>query len=93
MQLNQLLVNGTLMSTEKELTELGEKTQRTYENKLSDWMAIEAIIRQRDRETAAENIANIARLAANKGQQVWTLHSISLLTFFQTENLPIFGSI
>ena len=73
MQLNQLLVNGTLMSTEKELTELGEKTQRTYENKLSDWMAIEAIIRQRDRETAAENIANIARLAANKGQQVWTL--------------------
>ena len=73
MQLNQLLVKGTLMSTEKELTELGEKTQRTYENKLSDWMAIEAIIRQRDRETAAENIANIARLAANKGQQVWTL--------------------
>ena len=72
MQWNQLLVNGTLMSTEKELTELGEKTQRTYENKLSDWMAIEAIIRQRDRETAAENIANIARLAANKGQ-VWTL--------------------
>eukprot|EP00095_Tigriopus_kingsejongensis_P009030 maker-scaffold458_size165745-snap-gene-0.19 protein:Tk09030 transcript:maker-scaffold458_size165745-snap-gene-0.19-mRNA-1 annotation:"hypothetical protein BRAFLDRAFT_123347" len=39
---------------------LNRKTQSIYENKLSDWMAIEAIVRQRDKETAAANIAKLS---------------------------------
>ena len=36
-----------------------KKVKSQYENKLSDWMAIEAIVRQRDRETTAANIAKL----------------------------------
>ena len=43
-----------------EVRELDAKTQTVYENKLSDWMAIEAIIRQKDREVTAANIAKIS---------------------------------
>ena len=38
------------------------RTQEAYEHKLSDWMAIEAIVRQRDKEI---NAANIAKLSGN----------------------------
>ena len=38
------------------------RVQEAYEHKLSDWMAIEAIVRQRDKEI---NAANIAKLSGN----------------------------
>ncbi len=37
-----------------------KKLRSQYENKLSDWMAIEAIVRQRDKETQAASIAKIS---------------------------------
>ena len=43
-----------------QLSETDKKNQSSYENKLSDWMAIEAIVRQRDRETTAANIAKLS---------------------------------
>lgn len=43
-----------------ELTELDAKTQSRYEHKLSDWLVIEAIVRQRDRETTAASIAKLS---------------------------------
>ena len=42
-----------------QLADLDQRTQQAYENKLSDWMAIEAIIRQKDREVTAANIAKL----------------------------------
>ena len=41
---------------------MDRKNQSNYENKLSDWMAIDAIVRQRDKEITA---ANIAKLSGN----------------------------
>ena len=38
------------------------RVQEAYEHKMSDWMAIEAIVRQRDKEI---NAANIAKLSGN----------------------------
>ena len=40
--------------------EVDKKTQSSYEHKLSDWMSIEAIVRQRDKETTAANIAKLS---------------------------------
>ena len=45
-----------------EREKIDTKIKLQYENKLSDWMGIEAIVRQKDRETTA---ANIARLSGN----------------------------
>ena len=39
---------------------MDRKTQSNYENKLSDWMAIDAIVRQRDKEITASNIAKLS---------------------------------
>ena len=39
---------------------MDRKTQSNYENKLSDWMAIDAIVRQRDKEITAANIAKLS---------------------------------
>ena len=46
------------------------RVQEAYEHKLSDWMAIEAIVRQRDKEI---NAANIAKLSGN-GSSLRQLH-------------------
>ena len=45
-----------------EREKIDTKIKLQYENKLSDWMGIEAIVRQKDKETTA---ANIARLSGN----------------------------
>lgn len=52
----------------KQLEEVDRKNQESYENKLSDWMAIEAIVRQKDKETTA---ANIAKLSGAGGEQTY----------------------
>ena len=39
---------------------MDRKNQSNYENKLSDWMAIDAIVRQRDKEITAANIAKLS---------------------------------
>ena len=39
---------------------MDRKTQTNYENKLSDWMAIDAIVRQKDKEVTAANIAKLS---------------------------------
>ena len=41
---------------------MDRKTQTSYENKLSDWMVIDAIVRQRDKEITAANIAKLSGL-------------------------------
>ena len=47
--------------TSSDIAETDARTQSAYENKLSDWMAIEAIVRQRDKETTAANIAKLSQ--------------------------------
>ena len=46
--------------TQEQIKQIDEKTQTNYEHKLSDWMAVEAIVRQRDKETTAANIAKLS---------------------------------
>jgi hypothetical protein len=40
--------------------EVDKRTHASYENKLSDWMAIEAIVRQKDKEITAASIAKLS---------------------------------
>jgi hypothetical protein len=40
--------------------EVDKRTHSSYENKLSDWMAIEAIVRQKDKEITAASIAKLS---------------------------------
>lgn len=37
-----------------------EKLRREYEDKMSEWLAVEAIVRQRDKETMAQNLAKLS---------------------------------
>ncbi|TRY80317.1 hypothetical protein TCAL_11740 [Tigriopus californicus] len=48
-----------------DIDQINAKTRASFENKLSDWMAIEAIVRQRDKETAAANIAKLSGVSAS----------------------------
>jgi len=50
--------------TASDCAEIDRKTTSSYENKVSDWMAIEAIVRQKDKEITAASIAN-AKMAGN----------------------------
>jgi hypothetical protein len=43
-----------------ECDDMDRKTHAAYENKLSDWMAIEAIVRQKDKEVTAASIAKLS---------------------------------
>ncbi|KAL0266337.1 UNVERIFIED_CONTAM: hypothetical protein PYX00_008911 [Menopon gallinae] len=47
-------------STEEERSELDISTKRNYETTMSDWLAVEAIVRQRDKETMAANLAKLS---------------------------------
>ena len=49
----------------KDRRDCDRKTQSNYENKLSDWMAIDAIVRQKDKEVTAANIAKLSRGASS----------------------------
>jgi hypothetical protein len=48
---------------EKDRAAVDKKVKTQYENKLSDWMAIEAIVRQKDKETTAANIAKLGTIS------------------------------
>ncbi|RZC32861.1 small G protein signaling modulator 1, partial [Asbolus verrucosus] len=47
-------------STEQQRLELSEETKQAYENTMSEWLAVEAIVRQRDKETQANAIAKLS---------------------------------
>lgn len=40
--------------------ELDLATQQSYETTMSEWLAVEAIVRQRDKETMAANLAKLS---------------------------------
>ena len=46
---------------ERDREDADESVQRAYEHKLTDWMAIEAIVKQRDKEVTAANIAKLSQ--------------------------------
>ena len=47
------------------MADADRKTRTAYEHKLTDWMAVEAIVRQKDRETTAANIAKLSGVSAD----------------------------
>ncbi|KRT85017.1 hypothetical protein AMK59_2983, partial [Oryctes borbonicus] len=47
-------------STEQERIQLGEETRQAYENTMSEWLAVEAIVRQKDKESQATAIAKLS---------------------------------
>lgn len=47
-------------STTSEREELYEQTRQSYENTMSEWLAVEAIVRQRDKENTAASIAKLS---------------------------------
>ena len=51
----------------KDRRDMDRKNQSNYENKLSDWMAIDAIVRQRDKELTAANIAKLSGASTSLG--------------------------
>lgn len=52
-------------STTEERAEQDTANRRQYETTMSDWLCVEAIVRQRDREATA---ASIARLSEASGR-------------------------
>ena len=54
------------------------RVQEAYEHKLSDWMAIEAIVRQRDKEINAANIAKLSGNGTSLRQFYWENFQIEL---------------
>ncbi|KAK9753228.1 RUN domain [Popillia japonica] len=47
-------------STEEERVQLSEETRQAYENTMSEWLAVEAIVRQKDKENQATAIAKLS---------------------------------
>ncbi|XP_023310315.1 small G protein signaling modulator 2-like [Anoplophora glabripennis] len=47
-------------STQEQRNELSEETKQAYENTMSEWLAVEAIVRQRDKENQAHAIAKLS---------------------------------
>lgn len=56
-------------STEEQRLELSEETKQAYENTMSEWLAVEAIVRQKDKETQASAIAKLSSESMS-GEQV-----------------------
>ncbi|XP_054711478.1 small G protein signaling modulator 1-like [Uloborus diversus] len=52
-------------SSEKERQDLCISTQSRYETTLSEWLAVEAIVRQRDKEVMAANLAKLSSESNN----------------------------
>ncbi|XP_067015319.2 small G protein signaling modulator 2 [Anabrus simplex] len=47
-------------SSPEERQELDAQTRQSYETTMSEWLAVEAIVRQRDKETMAANLAKLS---------------------------------
>lgn len=58
-------------STSAQREQLGEETKQAYENTMSEWLAVEAIVKQRDKETQANAIAKLSSESMS-GEQVPT---------------------
>lgn len=58
-------------STVEQRGQLCEETRQAYENTMSEWLAVEAIVRQRDKETQANAIAKLSSESMS-GEQVPT---------------------
>ncbi|XP_030747577.1 small G protein signaling modulator 1-like [Sitophilus oryzae] len=56
-------------STNEQRKELDEETKQAYENTMSEWLAVEAIVRQRDKEDQAHAIAKLSSESMS-GEQV-----------------------
>ncbi|KAL1501277.1 hypothetical protein ABEB36_006628 [Hypothenemus hampei] len=52
-------------STTEQRKELDEETKQAYENTMSEWLAVEAIVRQRDKEDQAHAIAKLSSESAS----------------------------
>ena len=62
------------------LDETDNKTRTSYENKVSDWMAVEAIVRQRDKEVTAASIAKLSE-GGTHNTETHTLQHFTYCTF------------
>ncbi|CAH1382208.1 unnamed protein product [Tenebrio molitor] len=56
-------------TTTEQRVELGEETRQAYENTMSEWLAVEAIVKQKDKETQANAIAKLSSESMS-GEQV-----------------------
>lgn len=55
-----LLGHYKFNSTTKEREELDRTTKQYYETTMTEWLAVEAIVRQKDKEIMAANIAKLS---------------------------------
>lgn len=55
-----LLGHHKFGSTEEQRNVLNEETRQAYETTMSEWLAVEAIVRQRDKEIQADAIAKLS---------------------------------
>lgn len=60
-----LLGHFAFGSSEKEREEHNASIQTTYETTMSEWLAVEAIVRQRDKEIMAANLAKLSSESTN----------------------------
>ncbi|XP_055377926.1 small G protein signaling modulator 1-like isoform X2 [Condylostylus longicornis] len=56
-------------STEEDRLSLDESTKRYYETTMSEWLAVEAIVRQRDKEKTAHAVAKLSSESSSGGHK------------------------
>lgn len=64
-----LLGHYTFGSTAEERAELDETSRHYYETTMSEWLAVEAIVRQRDKEKTAVAVAKLSSESGSEKQQ------------------------
>lgn len=64
-----LLGHYSFGSTAEERAELDETSRHYYETTMSEWLAVEAIVRQRDKEKTAVAVAKLSSESAGEQQQ------------------------
>lgn len=65
-----LLGHHLFGTTREERAELDENTRHYYETTMSEWLAVEAIVRQRDKEKTAHAVAKLSSGGSQSGDKV-----------------------
>jgi hypothetical protein len=83
-----LLGHYKFKSTSEDRHTLDETVRTEYERVMSEWLAVEAIVRQRDKEVVAANLAKLSQVCNNNNDNNNILHFLHAYTEKHTLTHP-----